>query len=782
MCIGLLCLSAYGSKLVEVRTVDDETVMAVWHDDEVEWKDTGTGPKAYLGGCDSAGEVIHKFAPPLDTTAAVTAENYTLTSAADPNYAGGAHPSAAYRKTKVSGTDRGWPDCACTLEHTIYLKLPKKLAQGAKYTLAIAAPVKSDTPTKDFTFDVCSSISEAIHVNIIGYDPGQTAMKSADLYMWMGNGGARDYSGYVGKKVSLYNVVTREKKDAGAVTFWKKAGGDLAGHNLIASDVWNCDFSAFATPGKYRLVIEGVGCSPDFTISRSVYYEPFKTSVRGYYYMRIGEDKDWAISQHLPVPRQPRYIQGKDPVEFKVYLTTYGPFTPEWNKSGGGDHWDNRDWSKWKEEGSPTNPNAWGGHSDATDWDRNPGHVSSIWDMLLPYLLSNGKLSDDNCQIRESGNGVPDIIDEALNEVDLWLRLRDAKGGYASGLNNPGDNDKTMYQAAASPYMAWVSAANAAMAADCFRIAKKPDLAKKYQDAAVEAWKTANDEGLDISCGIGNGAMRGRDLKFMAAAYLYNVTGDKAYEEAMVKECTITGPNSEIDNGKSNQLWGAAAYVLCDKNKLNPIHYPKLVENMKAAIINEAMKRNVAESAKRPSRRSCRDSYGYFQSTQEVQMACAAHAFATETADKEALLKALILEADYGLGRNPMNMVQMTGLGSRFPEQIFTCGRNDGVPGVHPGHTPYMNPDAWGSGYMFDPQFYAKKGFPEWKNWPWGEALWNAPYCFANNEFTPQQSMRGKMCLLGYLYSLGETHTASSAPAVPATPATPAAPPPTAGR
>ncbi len=103
--------------------------------------------------------------------------------------------------------------------------------------------------------------------------------------------------------------------------------------------------------------------------------------------------------------------------------------------------------------------------------------------------------------------------------------------------------------------MAWASAANAAMTADCFRIAGKPQLEKKYLAAAVEAWKTANDEGLDLTLGIGNGNMRGRDLKFMAAAFLYNVTGDKTYEDAMVKECAITGPTSEIDNGKYNQSW-----------------------------------------------------------------------------------------------------------------------------------------------------------------------------------------------------------------------------------
>ncbi len=498
--LAMLCAPARGAKLIDVRTVDEEIVMVYWHDAEVEYKDTGTGPTAFHGGCDSAGEVIHKFNPPLDTAAAVKADSYEVTSATDAQYAAATHPVAVSRKTKVSGTDRAWPDCNCTLEHTVYLKLPKKLQQGAKYTIKIAAGVNSDTASKDFTFDIFSSVSEAIHVNIIGYDPAITAMKSGDLYMWLGDGGARDYSSWLGRKVTLYNVTTRAKQDVGTVTFWKKSGGDYGNWNLTKSDVWNCDFSAFKGTGTYRLVVDGVGCSPDFVLSRSVYYEPFKTSVRGYFYMRIGEDKDIK-----PVPRQPRFIPGKDPAGFTVYMTTYGPFHPDWKKTGG-DQWDKQDWSKYNEPGNPTNPNAWGGHSDATDWDRNPAHVSSIWDMLLPYMLSNGKISDDNCQIRESGNGIPDIIDEANYETDFWLRLRDGKGGYACGLNNPSKKDTVMYQAGASPYMAWVSAANAAMTADAFRIARKPELVKKYQAAAIEAWKTANEEGLDLSHGIGNGA------------------------------------------------------------------------------------------------------------------------------------------------------------------------------------------------------------------------------------------------------------------------------------
>ena len=228
------------------------------------------------------------------------------------------------------------------------------------------------------------------------------------------------------KSVILVNAATGEKHPVGTVAFWKKSGTDCGGRNLTKADVWTCDFSAFTTPGTYRLAIEGIGCSPEFKLSRDIYYEPFKTSVRGFFYMRIGEDKDV-----IPVPRQPRFIPGVDPVNFKVYLHHLRPPASRLAARSGGDVWDSTDWSKYNEPGNPTNPNAWGGHSDACDWDRHPGHISIIWDMLLPYLLSNGKISDDNLQIRESGNGIPDIIDEARYEVDFWLRLRDGKGGYS---------------------------------------------------------------------------------------------------------------------------------------------------------------------------------------------------------------------------------------------------------------------------------------------------------------------------------------------------------------
>jgi len=737
-----------GSKLVEFRVVDERCVMLFLKDGEIKYKDDGQGSGAFGGHESKGGEVAVSYGV-LDVGEAGKPGAYTITSTDDPAYATGVSPIAVHRKTKCNGVVAKWPEPdTWTVEHTLFLELPTKLLPGKTYTVSLAPALGADTASAKLTFDPAASHTEALHVNLIGYHPDKP--KTADLYMWLGDGGGRDYSAYEGAAVRLVDVKSGKAIEVGKVARWKKAGPDYGGHNLTRADVWTTDFSDFKTEGTYRLSVDGIGASPEFVISKDAYALPYKTSVRGFYYMRIGEPKD-AVS---PPPRQPRLIQGQDPPELKIYLTTMSPWHPEW-KTLPGDAWDVTDWSKWKEPGEPTNPNAYGGHSDACDWDRHIGHIAIVWDMLLPYLLTNGRIGDDDCNIRESGNGIPDIIDEAQNEVDFWLRLRDTKGGYAAGLNNPSRNHTTLYQAAARPYCAWASAANAAMLAEAFRVAGKPELMKKYTAAAVEAWTTANEEDLDLAFHIGNGKTRGRDLKMIAAAHLYNVTGDRKWEDAMAKESVVSSPTSDIDNKDShNQYWGVAAYLLCDKNKVQPIHYPELLANFRAAIADNARRKNVQPMSERPSRRAADGAYGWFQTTQDIHAALIAHAIAPPGPEKDALLLALVSEADYGLGRNPMNMVQMTGLGSRHPVDIYTSGKNDGVPGVHPGHTPFMNARAWGKGFMADPQWYASRGYPDWKQWPHGEALWQARYCFSNNEFTPQQAMRGKMALLGYLYGV----------------------------
>ena len=742
--------AAMASQLYELRPVDEEHLMLVYRDAWVHHEETPDAPGWMQGHESRSSDRIETFGEPLNLTAAALPGSFKITSANDPGFAMAVSPAQVHRKTKVSGTAWNWPDPDLTYEHTLFLKLPRKLMQGGEYRLEISPATQSDKTAHAFTFDVFQHHSEAVHTSLIGYHPADPS-KAADLYMWMGDGGARDYASFVGRRVWMVNDETGSREEAGRVAFWKPSADDFQGWNLTASDVWTADFDSFNKPGRWRVAIEGVGSSAPFEIKADAYREAFQASTRGFYYMRIGEPVD-AMS---PPPRQPRFIPGQHPEGFTIYLTTYSPWHPDW-KARQGDQWDVKDWSKYIEPGRPTNPNARGGHSDALDWDRHLGHISIIWDLLLTYVITNGGGGEDDLGIRESGNGIPDVIDEAQNEVDFWLSLRDTKGGYATGLNNPSQEHKVMYQAAARPYMAWANAANAAMLAEAFRIAGKPELTAKYRDAALEAWGIANGEDLEEKFSIGNGATTGRDLKHLAAACLYSVTGEARFLQAFTEASVVRSIEDNTEQqDQFNQLYGTAVYLAMQRHNPRPVRTEAVGEVMLKALTREAMEKNVIPSETRPSRRATDQAFGWFQSIQEVQKAIVAHCFSPKGEARTRLHRALVLEAGWGLGRNPLNATQMTGLGSRFPDQIYTSGRNDGVPGVHPGHTPYMNSEPWGEGFMANPRYYASRGYPEWEQWPHGEALWRAPYSYSNNEFTPQQAMRGKHALLAYLHSMG---------------------------
>ncbi len=766
------------TKLIEVRIIDKDYLMVHYVDGDVTFIDDGTGFCAF-GNCHEQDKnYVTRYGPSLDTVNALDTNTWNITSDDDENYGSiGLHPAACYRKSKLNGmAENKWSGndfiYDYTMEHFIYLKLSKPMLQGRKYYLTErldssnifnareTSPYKS---TYSFVYNIFNCISESIHINLAGYStaPG---IKSADLYLWMGDGGARDYSCNIGSKVFIYNVNTHQKTETGKVEFWKHNSTEAYHYNLIGCDVYTANFSSIIKPGKYRIAIEGVGCSQDFEIRGDIYYEPFKVSTMGYFYMRIGQD-NMDIS---PVPRRPLYIPGKSPASTKVYITTMQPLHPQWKSFSHDDVWDNPDdWARFKKQGDPENPNAWGGHADAFDWDRGIQHISNIYDMLLPFFLTDGAIKDDNLDIAESGNGIPDIIDEARYEVDYWLRVRDGKG-YSYGLTNPNQNN-ILYQAGTNAFAAWANAANCAMLSNCFQLAGLGKLSSIYRDSAIAAFNYADglpDPLLDYNEEIGSTKIRGRDLKMMAAAYLYNVTGITKYETIVNEESNAKSDTSVIINSDTsvilnkyvNQLWGTAAYL---KTK-QKIHYPNLYSHMKASIIREAKLREVNFSFCRPSRRSADNNTGRFQTEQDVQRTIVAHAICDNPSDKQLFENALILEADWSLGRNPLNMIQMTtsttSLDSkRSVENMFTSGRDDGCPGLDPGHTPYLNFDDWYCGNIMGcPSWLTSKCYPKFSQWPHAEGYFNTRYVWAHSEFTPQEIMRGKAALYGYLYGIGE--------------------------
>ena len=768
---------AAATKVLGLHVIDKNYLMVHFRDGEVHYRDDGTGPSAYLGHSFSEGDdTLLVFGERLKADRAQQAALWRISSSDDKGF-GIVRPQHVWRKSKPMNTDH---TLTSELDHWLFLQLPKSMKQGCTYTVTIPKGIGTDETSLSVCFDIWNTRSEAVHVNIIGYVPSEKT-HAADLYQWLGDGGQRDYKAFEGRKVFLYDVDRQVKQDVGTVKFWKPAAAseqEAGKKALIGTDVWNIDFQG-SVPGRYRLVVEDVGCSMDFDISPNVYFEPYRYSVRGYYYMRLGEPKD---PEHVwPIPRQPQFIPDEDPKELTVYKTDLTPWSPEW-RALRTDVWDEPHFKKpeasifWKHRlpGNPVNTVVRGGHSDAFDWDRHLAHVSNIYDMLLPFILSGGRLIDDNLGIRESGNGIPDLIDEARNEVDFFLSIRDGEA-YSQGVTNPSSDWTVMYQAGCTTMAAWANAANCAVLGEAFRLQRNDSLQQYYTAEAIKAFRFAEkqeNQQLDDMQDVGSIQMRGRDFRQLAAAFLYNLTGEQQWEDIFAEESMIKTPQSPLFSkgrqgffgiGVTNQfgardvpfcqLWAAAAYLTCPHHR----HHATLYDNLRSSINAQAESYNISHMTERPSRRSANDSR--WQVSQNLQLVMLAHYMADNDARKHELEHVMFTEAGWAMGRNPGNIVEMTGLGERHITDCYTTGRNDGAPECHPGQTPFNGTETWSPGHNGgDAQVILKYCYPAWADggWPRQESYFNQRYFWVNGEFTPRETMRGKMALLGYLNAIAQ--------------------------
>ena len=318
---------------------------------------------------------------------------------------------------------------------------------------------------------------------------------------------------------------------------------------------------------------------------------------------------------------------------------------------------------------------------------------------------------------------------------------------------------------------AWANAANCAIIAEALRLHGCDELRDYYTEEAIRAFRFAErqeNRQLDDLQDIGSMQMRGRDFRQMAAAFLYNLTGDQQWEKIMVDESMIKDAQSTLfSKGKHGffgvgvmheeskkiisfcQYWAAAAYITCPHER----HYGELYNNLKAAIRNQAEAYNISHVALRPSRRAANDSR--WQTSQNLQLVMLAH-YIADKAEKKQLESIMYTEAGWALGRNPGNIVEMTGLGERHITDIYSTGRNDGDPGTHPGQTPFNGTETWSPGHNGgDASVFLSHCYPKWEEgWPRQESYFNQRYFWVNGEFTPRETMRGKMALLAYLYAI----------------------------
>lgn len=302
----------------------------------------------------------------------------------------------------------------------------------------------------------------------------------------------------------------------GAPTSWS-AG---ATHMQSGDKVWWFDFSTLQTPGTYYVYDVGQNKrSYAFDIGNAVYQNVLKQATRVFFYQRSGFAKQTPYAQS-PWTDGAAFLGAQQDTDCRLVSNT----------------------------SAATSKDLRGGWFDAGDYNKYvPFTYGPLVDMLLAYQ-ENPAVWTDDFNLPESGNGVPDLLDEVKWELDWLLRMQQADGSLLhkvsvtdfSATSPPSADTHSRRYGAASTDATATGAAVFALAAIQFKSLSSPTLqayGSTLQTAAVNAfnWASSNPSVLFNNTGFQSVAATYTDndrlaRRVAAAAFLYALTGDTTYK------------------------------------------------------------------------------------------------------------------------------------------------------------------------------------------------------------------------------------------------------------
>lgn len=322
-----------------------------------------------------------------------------------------------------------------------------------------------------------------------------------------------------GASYSLVDKATNTPVFTGGVAVWNGGAEDASS----GDKAWWFDFSSVTAPGTYFVLdVNNNVRSYEFVIGNDVYKEVLKHAVRAFYYQRCGFEKkaEYAGAAWADGASHIKNLQDKNA---RQYNKT-GDATTEVDVSGG-----------WYDAGD---------YNKYTNWTAN-----YVVDFLHAYLETPGAWSDDY-NLPESGNKIPDLLDEAKWGVDHLLRLQKSNG---SVLSIVGESHASPPSSATGPSLYGTASTSATLnTAAALALASKvyggrglKDYADNLKAKAVKAWDWAvanpnilfkNNDGASGTSGLGAGQQETDDYgrlvaRVRAACYLFEATGEIKYRE-----------------------------------------------------------------------------------------------------------------------------------------------------------------------------------------------------------------------------------------------------------
>jgi endoglucanase len=320
----------------------------------------------------------------------------------------------------------------------------------------------------------------------------------------------------------------------GNITVWNN--GNL--HTDSGDKAWHGDFSSVTTPGAYYVFDPANNLrSYEFEVRDDIYAAALKASTRTFYYQRSGTS----------IPAQhggnwthgPAHLQDANAL---LYTTSA--------RSG-------------------TQRNVTGGWYDAGDYNKYiPFLNHTMWNLMVGYELRPAAFTD-NTNIPESGNGVPDMLDELKWELDWMLRMQEDNGGvhnrvtvtsYENGSDDPATDTQPRYYTAVTT---WSTATFAAITAHAARLygnyaGQYPGYVNTLRAASEKAWTyleanpsmspvSGKDGANTAAADAGSDSNDDKRRRVAAAAELFATTGMAKYKTFF--EANYNDVNGTSENG-----------------------------------------------------------------------------------------------------------------------------------------------------------------------------------------------------------------------------------------
>ncbi len=482
--------------------------------------------------------------------------------------------------------------------------------------------------------------------------------------------------------------------------------------------VRRANFSEFETPGRYVIRVEGLADSPPLEIREGVYGALNEAAIKAYYFNRASTE---LRAEHADIYARP---MGHPDDQVQIHASAASEARPEGSQLA--------------------SPKGWYDAGDYNKYIVNSGISTST--LLAAYEHFPEYYRERDLNIPESGDAVPDLLDEAMWNLSWMLTMQDPHdGGVYHKLTTLNFSGKVMpHEATEQRYMVQKGTAAALNFAATMAVASRvyteydsafPGFSEQALEAAQAAWAwaKANPEVTyrnpeDVHTGeYGNDELA--DEFFWAAVELAITTGDEQYwNQIAVADAAIEVPNWANAVG---QPWMSMAHHLEEV----PLEHRTLVMTKVSELAQRLRGEWRASAAGVPMREQDFVWGSNGVAMNSAMMLLTAYRMSGNPEDLYAAQSLM----DYVLGRNPTGYSFVTGFGDQTPKHIHhrpseADGIAEPIPGFLAGGPHSGQQDAGNCPVPYPSRVPAKSYLDHWCSYASNEIAinWNAPLVYVS--------------------------------------------------